>query len=231
MRRLGLAPLILTASASSALAAERGYSVTDFDRIDVTGSYVVIVETGKSPSVRASGSSEGIERLSVQTIGKTLKIKPNAGGWGGWPGAKAAAPSIRVTVPNLRDAQISGSGSLSISKMRAQVVKLGLAGSGQLSVAQLETDRLFASMVGSGTMTLTGKAAIGRLSTEGSGTLNGKALKVDNLDLISNSAGPSHFVGGKTAKVTSTGAGEIEVSGTPACTVNATGSGLVSCGR
>src|SRR3546814_19405145 len=54
MNRIMLAALALTATAP-AQAAERRYTVTDFNRIRVDGPFVVTLATGKSPSATASG--------------------------------------------------------------------------------------------------------------------------------------------------------------------------------
>ncbi len=230
MARWGLASLSLLI-VSPACAGERGYSVTDFDRVDVLGAYVVIIETGKSPSARAYGVNEGIDRLSLETSGRTLRIRPSANGWGGWSGSKAAAPTIRISVPGLREAYLKGSGSLTISKMRSQMVKVGLSGGGQLAVRQIETDRLFATILGNGTMSLAGKAATGQMNADGAGSYDAVALRVDALELSTSSAGNVRVAAGRSAKVVSTGTGEVIVSGTPACTVNAAGAGQIHCGN
>jgi hypothetical protein len=228
LRALAVAVLPL---GSPLLAAERGYSVSDFERIDVTGPYIVIVEAGKSPGARAVGSVEALERVTVETQGRILRIKPSQNGWGGWPGTQAVAPTIKVTVPFLREAALSGGGSLTISKMRAQVVRLGVVGSGKLSVAAIETDKLFASLLGSGIVTLAGKAATGLMTSEGTGNIAALALKVGTLDLTSSSAGTTQVSAGRAAKVTSTGAGDVTIGGTPACTIKSAGAGQVTCGK
>jgi predicted small integral membrane protein len=216
---------------SPLLAAERGYSVSDFERVDVTGPYIVIVEAGKSPGARAIGSVEALERVTVETQGRILRIKPSQNAWGGWPGAQAVAPTIRVTVPFLREAALSGGGSLTISKMRSQVVRLGVVGSGKLTVSAIETDRLFASLLGSGIVTLAGKAATGLITSEGTGSIVATTLKVGVLDVTASSAGTTQISAGRTAKVTSTGAGDVTIAGTPACTVKSAGAGQVICGK
>ena len=227
--RLGLAIAVLIAGAP-AFAAERGYTVTDFDRIELVGPFVVTVETGKAPSVRATGAATAIDRLRIDQRGRMLRISVNAGGWGGWPGERPPVPTIRVTVPGLRDASVNGGGKLAITKMRAQLVRLSVSGSGELSVSGLETDRLSATMLGSGSFVLGGKAQTGRVTNEGSGSIKGDALIVGNVDLVSNSAGPSTVGSNKTAKVHSTGSGTVTILGKPACSVTAVGSGEVVCG-
>ncbi len=222
--------LILCAT-TPLVAAERGYSVSDFDRIDVTGPFIVSVEAGKSPSARATGDARALDGLIVEMRGRTLKIGAGSGGWGGWPGEKTAAPTIRITVPALREAALRGSGRLTISRMRAQVVRLALAGSGALTVTSIETDRLFANMLGSGTMTLSGKVLNAQISTEGSGTIAGSALMTGALTLSASSAGQTELSASKAATIQASGDGDVIISGTPACIVANVGGGEVKCGQ
>ncbi len=222
--------LLLVSACTPAFAAERGYTVTDFDRIDVIGAYQVLVETGKGPSARATGDIRAIDALKVEVRGRTLRIVAGSSAWGGWPGEKPAAPVVRITVPMIREASIRGAGAITISRIRAQTAKLGLSGSGSMTVVSLDTDKLSATLLGSGRMTLTGKAALGQISTEGSGSFVAPTLRVDALTLSANSSGNTSIAGGKTATVQSAGSGDVTISGRPACTVSRVGAGEVNCG-
>ena len=228
--RAVLIALLLT-SATPVAAAERSYTVSDFDRIDVTGPFTVVVETGKGPSARATGDVRALDRLVVEMRGRTLKIGAGSGGWGGWPGAITAAPTIRVTASALREAALRGSGKLTISKMRAQLVRLALAGSGTLSVSAIETDRLFANLLGSGTLTMGGKTLNAQVSTEGSGTVVGRGLVATALTLSASSAGQTEISVLKAATIQASGDGDVIIFGSPACTVANVGGGEVICGK
>jgi Putative auto-transporter adhesin, head GIN domain len=217
--------------ATPALAEDRGFSVTDFDRIEVDGAYDVSVETGRSPSARATGSGAGLDRLLVEVRGRTLRIRMSRVNGMSWRSDPIVPPKVKIGVPGLREASLRGSGSLSISKMRSATIRLFQVGSGSLSVATIEADRLFANQAGSGMMALRGKALIGALSVEGSGQLAAEGLSVTDLTLTSRSAGATKVSAVRTANVTSNASGEVTVSGRAACTVTATGSGEVRCGR
>src|SRR3546814_18205842 len=77
MNRIMLAALALTATAP-AQAAERRYTVTDFDRLRVDGPFVVTLATGKSPSAPAYGASRALEPVSTAVSGMTLRTRPNS---------------------------------------------------------------------------------------------------------------------------------------------------------
>lgn len=230
MRLSILLALVVATYPAAGIAAERSYSVTDFDRMRVEGNYQVVVETGRSPSARAIGTTEGIDRVTVRVDGRMLVIRRNLSAWGGNPARANAPVIIRLTVPGLRAASINGSGSLSITEMKSQRVSLTVIGAGSLSVGRIATDNLDAGMTGAGKLTMGGRAAKALIIGRGSGELEAPDLVTSDLILTWESAGNARAFALKTAKVTSSGAGVVTVSGKPACTVQSLGVGEVVCG-
>src|SRR5688572_21940830 len=115
--RLLLAVLIV-ATASPVLAAERRYSVTDFDRVQVDGPYQVTLTTGASSSARATGSTAALDRLSIDVQGRTLRVRTNASAWGGYPGTPAELATVALTTRDLQAVTVNGSGNLAIDKAK-----------------------------------------------------------------------------------------------------------------
>jgi hypothetical protein len=218
---------------ATAWAGERGYTVTDYDQIQVEGPFAVTLETGKAPTARATGTPAAIDQLSLKIQGRTLIIRMNkkASGGGSWKNEAPSNIAIRLSAVMIHNARLSGSGSLSITRMRAQRVSLGLFGSGTMSVGQIDADRLDAGLGGSATLNLGGKAANAALSGAGSGAINGQALKISNLQLSWSSAGNAIIGVSGTAKINSAGAGNVTVVGPAACTVTTVGAGQVNCGK
>jgi Putative auto-transporter adhesin, head GIN domain len=225
------AVLVTVLGSVSAPAADRNFTVTDFDRIEVDGAFDVSVETGKSPSVRATGSTAGVDQLLIEIRARTLRIRPARTNWGGWPGEKPAAPKIKVTAPALKDASLRGSGTLSVSKMRSATVRIFQVGGGQVTVGAVETDQIIVSQTGSGLVSLSGKALLGKVTTDGSGRLVADRLSIGDLTLQTASAGSVSLAAVRSAKVVSNGSGEVTILGSPACTVSAVGPGQVRCGK
>lgn len=233
-------PIVKTAVLAAALlssaapAAERGYSVTDFERIRVDGPYKVTLTTGRSPGARAYGSQAAIEGVSVELQGRTLIVKRNSQTWGGYPGTSvggAAGPvEIRLTGYALRSATLNGAGSLTIDALKGQSIDLLVAGSGLLKVGRIDTDRLTVSVAGNGRAEVGGKAAIAQFAVRGTGAIDGSALVAKDAKIAADGPGDIKIAATATASVVSSGAGNIAVTGRPACTVKATGSGTVACG-
>jgi Putative auto-transporter adhesin, head GIN domain len=222
---------LMLALSTPAMAADRGYSVSDFDRIRVIGPFVVDVETGKGASAHASGTPQALDRVSVEIQGRQLTIKANRSAWGGWPGTPTAAARLKVTVPMLSVAALGGSGSLTISGMRGAKLSLAMEGSGTLVVKRVEADRLDASVAGAGIVTVAGTVKNLFLSGSGASTFAGEGLTGNDVQLTWQSAGNATLGALRTAKIGSTGSGLVTVVGKPACTVNAIGAGEVVCGK
>lgn len=228
MKIVLLAAVLLSSGAS---AAERGYSVTDFDRIRVDGPYKVTLVTGKSPSARAYGSQAAIEGVVVDLQGRTMIVRRSSQSWGGYPGQSAGPVELRVSTYGLRSAALNGAGSLSIDKVRGQAIELSVAGSGLLKVGAVEADRLTLGVTGNGRAEVAGRALTAQVGIRGTGVVDASALTTNDVKLAADGPGDIRITATRTASVVSNGAGNIVVIGTPACTVKATGSGTVSCGK
>lgn len=213
------------------MAAERGYSVTSFDRIQVEGPFAVTVSTGKAVSAKASGSDDALERVSVRVEGRTMLIRPNLSGWGGFPGKQPGTASIAVTTPDLNTAIVTGSGSLAIDRMKSPRAVLTVEGSGRLAVRAIEADNATLAIAGSGIIEAAGRAKQAVAVARGAAEIRAGDLAVSDLTLTSESAGTITMQANRSAKVNALGIGAIAVGGTAACEVRKVGGGPLTCGK
>src|SRR5947208_16761423 len=151
-----LPAIALLAASLPAGAAERTHPVSDFDTIRVEGPFQVVLATGLSSRVQASGSPEALERLTVDVEGRTLRITVNRSAWGGYPGQSPGPVRITASTRDLARASVLGAGSLDIDKARGLRLDLAVGGSGSLSVRALDADNLVAGLAGSGRIALGG---------------------------------------------------------------------------
>ena len=96
-------------AAAPAFAAERNFPVSDFDQLLLSGSTDVTVTTGSRASVVAVGADADIDRMDIRVEGNRLLIGTKRGSWS-WTAREGV--KVRVTVPNLTAATISGSGDV-----------------------------------------------------------------------------------------------------------------------
>ena len=227
----GLLPLILLSLSGAASAAERRYSITDFDKIRVVGASRVIIETGRATTVRSSGDRDALDLLSIESLDRTLTIQPVGGTVATDARALAKPTTIYITLPLLSTAKLNGSGAILIASLRGIQADVSLTGSGQISVAKVMADNLNARLSGSGTLTLAGKALKVDANIKGSGSVAASSLNVADLKLTAASSGTIGMFVSRSAMVTATGSGTVAITGGPSCTVQNIGVGVVTCGK
>lgn len=231
LRRLIRALAALAAASALAVpagAAERGFTITSFDRIRVEGPFMVTLTTGRPVSARATGDAAALDRLRLRVEGRTLLVRAerSASGFAGRQGPLA----IALSTPDLSTAVVLGSGSLAIDRVKGPRVILTVEGSGRLAVDSIEADNLSLAIAGSGRIEAGGRARTGAAVARGAAEIDAPALIVDDLVLTSESAGAVAIGARRSARVTATGLGPVRVPGKAACEVRQTGTGPLSCG-
>src|SRR5687767_10418798 len=203
----------LLASAAPAAAAERRYSVTDFDRIVVEGPYIVRLSVGRATSATASGSQAALDRVSIDVSGQTLRIRRNRSSWGGNPGAQEGPLTIEVVTRNLRSARLIGPASLDIDRVAGLRVDLIVEGSGRLRAANVAADNLSLGLAGSGRLEIAGTAEILNADIQGTGDVEASQLRADNATIVSGTTGEVALQVARTATVNAYGLGNVTVAG------------------
>jgi hypothetical protein len=227
--RLALAAIAMIGA--PAAAATRTYSVTSFDKVRIEGPYAVTLRVGPGGSAVANGDVRAIDRLSVEVSNRVLIVRTSKSGWGGWSGDNPGTLALSLTSPNIVAASVAGSGSIAIDRAKAQRFDLVVSGAGSADIAAVEADRLIASLIGAGTIRVAGKASQVRATVQGSGSIDAMKLAADDLELTVAGPGGAQFAARRTAKVTTSGSGDVIVTGDAACTVASAGSGQVRCGK
>ena len=208
-------PLIIFGLAAQATAADRRYSVSDFDKIRVVGASNVVIDQARATTVRASGNREALDLLSVEVLDRVLTVQPIAGNAVTEPRRNLGAVTLFITAPSLNGVKLNGSGAIKIAVIKATQADISLTGSGQITVATVAVDRLSARLSGSGTLALTGKALSVDANIKGSGNVVAASLDVADLKLMAASSGLISMSAKRSAMITSTGPGTIAVTGGP----------------
>ena len=216
------------ALAAPAVAAERNYTVTGFERIRVEGPFRVRLTTGVAPFAKATGSPTALNGVSIEVQGNTLIVRKNPGSWGGFPGESPGPVDIAVGTHDLSTVWLNGAGGLAIDKVRGQSFDLTLQGSGSVHVGQIAVDRLKAGLSGSGSAVLGGKAAQATAIVRGTSSLDASALTVKDVTIGAEGTTDVKLTATGTAKIDTQGLATVDISGGPACTIRAAGSAVVS---
>ena len=221
--------LALVAFAAPASAAERRYSVTDFDRVVVEGPYIVRLTTGRPSAAVAHGTREALDRVLVDVQGQTLRIRRNRSAWGGAPGADAGPLTIELSTRIIRSARLVGPASLDVDGAEGLQLDLVVQGSGRLRAANVDADNLSIGLLGSGKLELAGTARSLRADIQGTGDVDATELTVTNATLTTTTLGSVSVTVADAVTVNANGLGDVHILGRPSCTVRGAGAAQVRC--
>ena len=227
MRIVTFAALVLLAA--PAVAAERTYSVTRFNRVRVDGPYQVTVKTNVAPFARASGSQAALDGVSIRVEGRTLVVRADtSGGWGGYPGEGRGPVTIELGTHDLTTAWVNGAGALFIDKVKGLSFDLAIQGAGVMRIDSADVDQLKIGLSGTASARLSGRAAKLTATVRGSSSLDAETLAVK--DAVIGAEGPAMIRANVTgtAKVDALGLASVALAGSPSCTTKSQGSASVT---
>ena len=233
---LGITAAALAASGCSEARSENGgptvernYQVGSFDKIELAGAYDATVRTGSAPSVHARGNEKAIENLEVVVENNVLVIRHKKRASFSW-GSKGGKVALTVTVPNLRGAELAGSGDIKVDRVAGDSFDGGIAGSGNLKVDRIEVGSLKLSIAGSGNAEVgSGRAKNAEYNIAGSGGINAKGVAVETASVSIAGSGDIDAHASNTASVNIMGSGDVELTGGAKCSVSKAGSGNARC--
>jgi hypothetical protein len=139
--------------------------LSPFNSVNITNKGRVIVTQGDSHTVRTVPAGEA-GKINATVQGNTLSIDA------------AAADTCVVTMKEIKELSVSGSGSISSdSPIKSEDLQLSIGGSGKIALTQLDVKKLSADVSGIGKMTLAGKAETTDINIPGSGKVDAGGLK------------------------------------------------------
>jgi hypothetical protein len=215
--------------AGSGSGSTRSYAVADFTNVDLRGSDNVDVRVGTGFSVRAEGPSAELDKLKIEKVGDTLKVGRIDGGSFHWGGHHKGV-TVFVTMPRIAEANIAGSGDMTVDRVEGQSFTGNSAGSGDLEVAALSVQAGDFSIAGSGNIKASGSARHLKMAVAGSGDIDAGGVKAEGADVsVAGSGGVRADVTGPAA-VSVMGSGDVDLGSGAKCTTSKMGSGDVHCG-
>lgn len=228
--------LPILAAALPAHAADRAFPVGDFDRLVIEGPYRVHLVVGPTTTARASGTRDGLDRVSIETNGTSLRIRPQRNVWGAAAGSDPGPVTIELSTRVLRSARLLGPATLDVEGAGTGVapggrdVELSVQGSGTLRATRVTADTLSLGLLGSGSLEVAGTAATLRGQFQGTGSVAAANLAAGTATITTNTAGNVALQVNGRAEITAYGVGTVAVTGRPACVLNGAGAAQVSCG-
>jgi hypothetical protein len=144
----------------------------------------------------------------------------------GWSSEGAA--TIRITMPPPRELVVIGSGTI-VAQSLASTAEISIGGAGDVAFTRVAAEQLGINIGGSGTVKGAGTTKRLEINIGGSGDVAMPALKADSAVVAIGGAGDVAFASDGEVEASIAGAGDVAVSGNAKCTVNAFGSGTLTC--
>lgn len=180
----------------------------------------VILTEGETFDVAVEGESTDSLRFvrDEELIGITREE--------GWKGRGKA--TIRITMPPPQELVIAGSGSVKAQSL-ASTAAINIGGSGAVEFETIAAESFEVNIGGSGKIKGAGTAERLEINIGGSGDVDLAALKADRAEVSIGGSGDVAFASDGTVEANIAGAGDVKVTGSAKCTVNAFGSGTLTC--
>ena len=195
-------------------------TVSNFDKIAVSGSFDVILVKGKEGTINIEASENLMESIETEVKDGLLKIKFKKG----WSIRTSKKINITISYEDIEGVSLSGSGSVvSSDEIIANDLEISVSGSGNMKL-HVFTGNLKSSISGSGNIKLSGETTNFTCGISGSGNLNASELKSDISTAKVSGSGNVKVYAIKEIHAKSSGSGNIIYSGNPDI-VKATSSG------
>ncbi len=215
--------------------------------IELSGPIDLNLRYGATPSLKVSGEQRLLGNVETIQDGDLLHI-----GTRGIVLRHRRPLEVELVLPALSGVTVDGSGDSSINGFsgerlvlelngsgsvrfngRYRDVKANLHGSGELDVnAGSNIDQVRAELMGSGHMTLVGTTRVLRAHSTGTGHLDAEHLRAESVTVRQAGSGSSSIHARRSANVTLSGSGDVEIHGNPdRRDIARTGTGDVSFGE
>lgn len=229
----GGAALILAEDDGSApfvaMAAPQTYELEPFAEISTVGPQDVVVTRADAYAVRSEGSPEALGLLEVTVEDGELVIRPRDQFRFGFDWSRLASATFHVTMPQLEQVSVAGSGSVRIDRIEGESFSGTIAGPGELNIATMTVDEADFRIGGSGNVTAAGTAREASVSIGGSGEVRAGGLMARTAEVSIGGSGDVALTVQDEADISIAGSGDVDISGPARCSVSRMGSGEVRC--
>ncbi len=209
--------------------ASKGYALSGFSEVKVTGPDDVTIRQGDSFSISAKGPQAVLDRLEIEVDGPTLSIGRKREGFG-FSSREDDDVEISITMPRLNGVRLTGSGSIDADSIDGDAVEAVVTGSGDLKIAKLTAKRADLTVSGSGDIEIGGgTVGAGEYGITGSGDIDADGLVAQTLEVSVTGSGNVEAQATGAAEVSILGSGDVTLGGGAKCSSRQLGSGTVTC--
>ncbi|MBI5839750.1 MAG: DUF2807 domain-containing protein [Chloroflexi bacterium] len=201
--------------------------VQDFLAISIEYPAEIVVQQGKSESVKVEADDNLLPQLTTEMRNGTLFIENNERDW-----SKRVNPSrpvrIMITVKDLREVDFSSAGTLLVEDLKTDEFKMVLSGAGEVTFSKINVRKLESILSGAGNIKANGVADNVKLIISGFGSFEAPDLASMVADVRITGAGNAVMRVKNELTAAVSGAGSVKYYGSPHVTKNISGAGSVN---
>ncbi|TYZ14246.1 PspC domain-containing protein [Hymenobacter lutimineralis] len=191
----------------------RTFNVDDFNSIEASGAYRIVVRRGDSYQIEAAGEERDLRQLRIETVGDGLRIRSERDGLFGFSGTKEPI-LVRVQLPELVHLDLSGACRADVSGFQGKALQVEQSGASMVKL-DVNVPRLELDLSGACNTAVRGEAS--ELDVEGSGVCKIEALRLQTnratIDLSGASRARVRVAEKLRAEVT--GSSHVDYAGNP----------------
>ncbi|GHF10757.1 DUF2807 domain-containing protein [Kordiimonas sediminis] len=186
-------------------------SVSSFDQVKLRGSMDVEIKVGPARSVTVIADSDIIDRIETEVEGDELVIGLERG----HSYRNIRKMLVKVTVPDLTDVDLTGSGDMEITGLERKDFGMSLRGSGDITLKSADVDDLDINLKGSGDIVASGSCDTVTVNLAGSGDIDARDMRCKSADVTLKGSGDVTVYASDMADVLLQGSGDVSVHGDP----------------
>ncbi len=214
--------LVVACSINQLSGQEENRDVSGFNSISFILPGTLEIVQGTKESLVLKGSVEDLEKIITKVEGEELKIYTKS------HGVNLSDVRIYITVVNLDELNIAGSGDVSIKNaLTGNDFELNLSGSGDVYCNRIEVSELEINLAGSGDVTIAGKVNEVEISVAGSGDVTADELESEEAEVSIAGSGSVKVWATKKLESSIVGSGDVYYKGNPLVDSDTIGSGSI----
>ena len=193
--------------------------VSEFQKVHLKGSGNVFLSLGEKQSLIIKTDDNIMPLIETDVSGKKLTISH------GKHQLRPTVFEVFITVKNLEDVTISGSGDVhGKDRFAADAFFAEISGSGDMDL-EVETGMLESKISGSGSIQLSGKAEVYTVSISGSGEINAFDVQTKTVSVKISGSGNCRVYATESLDAKISGSGDVYYKGRPQINTKISGSG------
>lgn len=215
-------------AAGSLKAEEQTRNVSSFSAISLRIPGKLYLKQGSEQSIKIEAKESVIEDIITEVNGDKLIIRfPNKTIFE--RNFNPGKIEIYVTVPDVNELGISGSGDILADELEARILDLAISGSGNINIDNLDSKKVKASISGSGNINIKngGVAEEFNVSISGSGNCNASGFEADDVTVNTSGSGNCNVKSNGSVKARIAGSGNVFYDGNASIDATVAGSGKV----